>query len=232
MDIVYPYRKDRRDDLKYSLRSLENIEHDSVFIVGDYEDYFCNIIYIRAEDNYKRNTSNIVSKLLKVCEIERLSDDFILMNDDFFFLEEQEIVNYNMGTLKEHGKMRDYDCYRKTLIKTEKLLRRKLGIRTPISYEPHYPIIINKKEFKRIFNSVNWENENIVWRSVYGNLTKMKSIKAEPISPNKIKDFKFYSKKEFDVIKKNKFISSSNSAQEEFTKFIKKKFKDKSIYEI
>jgi len=103
MDIVYLVKKTKDDniELRYSLRSLSNIKHDRVFFVWYKPKWIKNIIHIPYED---RNTKfeNVKDKHKIISELD--IEDFIYMNDDFYFLEKQEVENYIIWTLQEQKK--------------------------------------------------------------------------------------------------------------------------------
>lgn len=229
LDVVYPVKEKNWEELKYSLRSLKHTNHENVFIVGDLPDYVNkdSVIHVPMDD-LDDPTLSVVNKIKKVIEDPRLSDNFILMNDDFYFLEDQEIKHYNNGELKRHADKRN-DMYGRMYRNAARILKKSFKIRNPLSYELHYPLLINKKSFIRIFNRVRIEDT--VWRSIYGNAAKLKSEKPDIKTLNEIKDFKFYNRKDFDIMKENKFISSPSTVPSEFKKFIQKKFPQKSIYE-
>src|SRR6056297_3522558 len=127
MDFIYPLKKSKWEEAKYSLRSLQNVEHGNIFI--------------KKNDPYGINTSNMVRKLLHICGDKRESDSFVLMNDDFYFLEPQEIKDYDMATMRFHIKNRREDMYKNYLNRTRGLIRKKFGIKETKSYELHYPIV-------------------------------------------------------------------------------------------
>jgi len=234
MDFIYPLTKSKWEEAKYSLRSLQNVEHGNIFIIGELPDYLneSNLTFIKKNDPYGINTSNMVRKLLHICGDKRVSDDFVLMNDDFYFLEPQEIKDYDMGTMRFHIKNRREDMYKKYLKTTRGFIRKKFGIKEPKSYELHYPIVINKKKFKKVFKKIRWENKRIVWRSVYGNVAGIESTKAKPrTSVIPAGDYKFLNRDDFEKIKGNKFISSPPTVPQNFKTFIQQKFPTKSIYE-
>lgn len=73
-DIVYVYKPNKTGELAWSIASLKNIEHRKVHIVRD--------------TNYRwsgfSKYHNQIAKLLDACNNPEVSDNFILMNDDFF----------------------------------------------------------------------------------------------------------------------------------------------------
>jgi hypothetical protein len=86
MDVVYILREWYSDclELRYSLRSLENIEHWKVFFIWWCPWWAKNIVHIKAADPYQVKSLNALHKIKIACSDERISDDFILMNDDFY----------------------------------------------------------------------------------------------------------------------------------------------------
>lgn len=92
MDIVYVLGSGslaNNNELRYSLRSLyENmLDIGKVFIVGDDPGFLPPHMLISAPDSYPEKWKNAYSKIRLMCEFESLSDEFLLMNDDFFMLE-------------------------------------------------------------------------------------------------------------------------------------------------
>lgn len=92
MDVVYILGKGSVADdkeLLYSLRSLEQNMKDlqKVFIVGECPKWVKKVEHIPADDPYEQKWRNAYHKTLKVCGVECLSHEFLLMNDDFFALE-------------------------------------------------------------------------------------------------------------------------------------------------
>jgi len=89
MDIVYVLGKgslSNNDEIRYSLRSIEKYCSDigNVIIVGDEVDFLKGVLFIKMEDTYNKPWKNVFDKVRAVCMEESVSDDFLLMNDDFF----------------------------------------------------------------------------------------------------------------------------------------------------
>jgi hypothetical protein len=103
-----------------------------------------------------------------------------------------------MGTLTQEIARRGNDSYSRALQGVIDIL----GYDGK-NYELHYPIVINKKKFKKTFENIDWETKYIVWRSIYGNINNVPSDEVGS-------DFKFYNKPEFNKKKRGSFISSPN----------------------
>ena len=139
LDVVYPIKLAGLE-LRYSLRCLQNVPHKKVWIVGEVPTWTKNVLTIKNRfdgTKYKKSGSNIK----KVCQKEELSEDFILMNDDFYILKPiEEVKLYHKGELELDGR----NLYHAGGFRTLELLK-SLGIRKPLNYEMHLPCVINKK---------------------------------------------------------------------------------------
>ena len=67
MDIVYPIKSTNENiELRYSLRSLQNIQHDRVFIIGDLPNFVQNVIHIPIQSVNSRYAST-TNSLKTIC---------------------------------------------------------------------------------------------------------------------------------------------------------------------
>ena len=226
MDVVYPYRKSRWCELKYSLRSLKHIDCDNVYIIGELPEYINErkVKFIPQEKKRGRNTYDVVEKLLTMCDVDELSEDFILMNDDFYFLCDQKIEQLDFGLLSDHISRRKNDGYKKTLKITYQKLREWFPPIKIKSYEVHYPIILNKKKFKKVFSN-GYHKDNVVWRSIYGNKIGIDSKTVE-------EDFKFRKYNELEDKKNKRLLSSPPRIKRKLEEVLRSKLPKKSIYEV
>ena len=233
IDFVYILRSDQRfnrgEEIKYSLRSVEKYcDPRNIFIVGGVPDFISQrkVIFIKADDPYQNKLLNAKNKIMLACKNERVSENFVLMNDDFFFLQPvNEIKNYSLGTIlkmaETHKTKGGY--YFKAINKTRERLIEK-GIEEPVSFEAHYPAIINKNKFLEIISQFNTE-EPLLFRSIYHNLIGTKGILT--------KDFKIYNASNFIKKITGEFVSTDDgpAREEYFKQWIQKMFPDKSKYE-
>jgi len=89
MDIVYILGRGsiaNNLELRYSMRSLERYCQDlgKIYIVGEQPEFISDDAHIVAEDSFKKPWQNALYKIREACKDERISDEFLLMNDDFF----------------------------------------------------------------------------------------------------------------------------------------------------
>jgi hypothetical protein len=238
MDVVYVFKKRPEllgnDELLYSIRSLKNMlkcdfdeEKDKLWIIGDKPNYInSKVRHIQMTDPYLYNQSNVIRKLLKMCDNPDLSDDFIFMNDDFFFINAKKIMTYSFGNIKDF-KDRRQGYYLDAIENCETHLSR-LGL-GDVNYEVHYPMVFNKHKLKEVLSRVEWEDYPTVYRSLYGNFYKESHI---PIS----KDFKVYEVEEFmDKVydEEPDFISTDNNVVRSVpvNDWLEKTFREKSVWE-
>ena len=201
MDIVYLLkRQSDYTELYYSLRSIKNIPHNQVFIVWPLVPRLTrNIIHIQCFDNHVYRTQNTYHKVLTACNDDRVSDDFILMNDDFYITRPVKNIPYlYKGTIQQHLEAR----YR------SKLASQPLTSIIEDTFDPedkdfemHAPFIINKKKFK----CMTVENWMMIYRSLY---CKMYWIEWQYARDRKVKN-----RQQLKECKKEKpvFISTKNS---------------------
>lgn len=239
MDIVYVVGSGSKwdnNELKYSLRSLENFPHKNVIIVGVLPEWAKNIIHIDVQDNFADINGgkyrNVVRKIRAACQDERISDEFVLMNDDFFFLEPVEKIEpYTNGTIQS---LIDYyedprHQYSNALIRTNKLLLER-GIEKPMSYAIHYPIVYDKKKFLQMTDDMDWLEKGYSWRSLYGNLFKIGDVGRNDPKINSALTFMTFLNKKYQ----GDFLSISNNVAlfPPFQKWIDERFPNKSNYEL
>lgn len=224
MDVVYILRNRSNNEyreLRYSLRSLKNINYDNLYIIGGNPVWLQNARWVAASDCHKNKALNALDKLMIACDIPELSDDFILMNDDFYLLEPQEIKYLSKGKLRQTviEKKAEYNGskYWYSMDRTAKKFK------DPLDFELHYPFIFNKKKFQALEDKYKL-CDAFLFRSLYGNYYK--------INGEFCKDNKCYSMSEFRNNINNKFISSSDSyINTQFTEYMDRLFPELSKYE-
>lgn len=177
IDVVYPVKPtpDENIELRYSLRSLENMPHRNVHIFSDYIPWLSKKVkwHPSSDRPDKARFANVNTTLLRACDDPNISDPFVFMNDDFFVMQKiKEIPYYVNGTLQQH-----FDYLHKTyrgskymhdILETQSELKR-LGLGT-LDFEVHAPIIFYKDELRKILKA--YPNA-ACRRSIYGNVMKV-----------------------------------------------------------
>jgi hypothetical protein len=181
MDVVYPFkRQGRNEELRYSLRSLSNLPHDQVYISGDNAHWTRNVVHIPVPQTGQK-PENSLRNIVEACKRPELSDDFILMNDDFFIMSpQQEVPHYHRGSLQEY--LATFDrakgAYYQLAFDTYELLR-SLGIEDPLFYGIHIPTVLNKHRVLELVERFN--GKPIMLRTLYHNIYQTGGIEREDV---------------------------------------------------
>jgi hypothetical protein len=227
MDYVYLCRNGENEELRYSLRSLEeNAPEGNVWVVGGKPGWYIgNYIYVpQTGVKYQNARSN----LKQVCFNDKISNDIVLMNDDFFIVKPVDSIEMYHGGLLE-DKVDAYEAmyprgtYTRLLTITfNNLLSKKIS--EPLDYELHVPMRMEKDKLIAAFRE-----KTSAWRSIYGNMYS--------VGGTEIRDVKVYTEKErvgsYDW--KNSdfpYLSSMDASfNGEFLKMLQERFPNKSKYE-
>jgi hypothetical protein len=186
MDIVYVCRPGDNEELRYSIRSVvKNMPHDNIWLIGNKPKWYeGNFLSVPDTSNKYENIRNAIKSVSINSDI---SDDFVLMNDDFFVMNPlSEIPVFHGGLLID--KINDYITlvgmtrYVKLLMNTHRFLTN-YGIKNPLDYDIHTPIQMNKANLTKIIHKKHFP------RSMYGNIfniggTEIKDVKIYPNTSN------------------------------------------------
>ena len=227
MDLVYICKNGNNEELRYSIRSaVENFPHNDVWVIGGRPSWYSgNFIRVIDEGNKFDNIKKCISV---IPSIEKISQDFVLMNDDFFFLKYiEKIPVYHGGLLKD--KIDKYfelgsRKYPRLLLKTFTDLSGQ-GIKNPIDYDIHVPMVMNKTMLDESIQKAYFP------RSTYGNFHQ--------IGGQLISDVKAYGAKSpltsrsHDFLNTDsEFVSTEDSSFIElYEKILKDRFLTPSKYE-
>lgn len=150
--IVIPYKDDilSGTELLFALRSIDRYltGWTNVVIIGTPPDWYKGES-VQAPDYRYRKQFSIYSKLLIACELNNVTDNFIMWNDDHYLLrplDVSEFKNWYDGYLKETINKNHGIRYRETIANTLQL------IPDAFNYDIHTPCIYNKRLFKFLFS--------------------------------------------------------------------------------
>lgn len=181
-DIVIPYKRNRSNELVYALRSLKNLPHGKVFVIGDNPNLNVNHIPYRQGFDIAKNTLSILNLAVDTPEI---SDDFIWMADDMYIMQSiRKIPTLHRGSyddLIEKYAARHHNFYVQRMIKTNKILK-ELGVKSPLCYELHIPVTINKKKWLRVSEHITQDLNKL---SMYANLNNLGGTKTKDVKVRK-----------------------------------------------
>lgn len=225
MDAVYFVRPGDNEELRYSLRSIHNLTGvRKVWIVGSCPEWCKPDGYIHVDQVGNTKWDRVKNMYYGVCENPEISDDFILMNDDFFILRPTEVKPCYRSSLYKHIVENELkfgfrvNSYARELLGCLAVLK---GAGAPVkSYELHIPIVFNKKKLLTILKKYP---EVHATRSLYYNLYELGGKRMDDVKVTTPGPFE-----EPDI-----FLSTSDESFDGMVgDYIKKRFKEKSPYEI
>lgn len=188
-DVLYLVKpSEENEELKYSLRSLKNLNHGNVFIAGYKPSWVSKRIHHIATEQAQEKYQNVQDNLLSALNDPRLGDDFILMNDDFFVMKPTKQVptlrrRHNIAHYIELFSKLDPDSYYvKTMRDVEGTLAR-WGVATSYSYELHAPMVFNKKKLLDLLNKLPNGRPIGHTKTLYGNYY---TIGGRPVADVKV----------------------------------------------
>ncbi len=230
LDLVYFCRNGDNEELRYSLRSVaKNMECRQVIIVGGKPDGIEPDIFIQVPQDTPNTTKwdRVRANFRKIALDKRITDDFILMNDDFYINKPTKTLppSYRFS-LHEHIvkiEMRYGDRPTQYTMLLRQTLRELEENGCPAySYELHIPAIFNKHKLLEILGA--FPNAHCT-RTLYGNYFEIGGEKTEDVkicTPDQ----------PFD--KESQFLSSDDTTwgDTEITKYIKEKFSHPCKFEL
>lgn len=179
-DVVYIVRPgDANEELRYSLRSLANLPHRKVWIVGHTPNWVTGVESIPGNvfDAKRRGQWNVVDNL-RLAALHVDADRFVVMNDDIFLMTHPDLSPLYRTSLSRHIGA-SIGWWRDTLEVTYAYLV-SLGIDEPLSYELHRPVLMERDKLLEITRlALGWQTKYPPqWRTLYGNLYKVGGASA------------------------------------------------------
>jgi len=173
-------------ELMYSLRALEKHcqDIDDVWIVGNKPHFLNNRIkYLWVEDSGLW-WQNAYRKTMAAIEAG-ISEEFLLMNDDFYMLKDFSAAKYpyyHRGEISDNPE----NSYQRVITNTKKILQ---GSGLPYKhYGVHCPMRINAEKYKQLARFYTSVDNPVSARCLYGNLfckgKKVSDCKSSAIKLN------------------------------------------------
>jgi hypothetical protein len=231
-DIVYPVRKGEwNEELRYSLRSLSNLPHGRVWIVGHKPSWVRvkqtgqpGVRYWprpQRSSKYRNANESLVEVATEIGN--SLTSPFLLFNDDFYVMKPIEWVpTLHMGRLAEvielYRKRHHTGAYWRGMVSTYRLLQEH-GISDPLSYELHVPMPIWREPLLKAWE-IGKSLEVLHIRTVMGNLMGLGGEQSQ--------DVKAYGRREVEALLQGPFFSSNDMVPA----VIRDRFKEPSPYEV
>jgi len=241
MDVVYLFKESTENDsaeLRYSLRSLRNLAFEKVVIVGEKPAWIKNVHHISVEQSGLKS-ANVRKSMTAALIDDGISDDFIMMNDDFFIMKYyQEIPTLHWGDMKSLIERYDarypagseYIRRMKTLyhILVENHLQ-------TLSYELHTPMVINRYKARQLYERAG-KNSLYQFRTYYGNYHGVGGSKTEDVKVflDSRHNNSLYNDRPMAYLQEQHFLSTTGGAFARGVagEYVRSSFPDKSIYEI
>lgn len=177
-DVVYYVREGDNEELRYSLRSLSNLPHDNVWIVGDKPDWVTNVGFIPG-NRFTERWWNAFDNVRLVVNHPNVAEDIVMMNDDFFIMNHvDEIPVYWLKIFDGPSGVRRNDSPR---IASFRYIKRLIGADGSIKlYVTHTPLPVEKTKLAEVLDLVDPKAQwPPAWRSLYGNYWKIGGEQAE-----------------------------------------------------
>lgn len=163
IDIIIPLAASRTNfiDLRYALRSIEKHvkNYNEIVIVGEKPSWIQGVIHIPHGDinDIRFKEKNILKKIYAGCIKSGLTENLFFSNDDIFFLDEIDALNYPFyykGTCEQSYKTNS-STYKITMKRTMNLIKSR-GFKDR-NFDTHCPIIYNRHIFVNTFNDIDFE---------------------------------------------------------------------------
>lgn len=185
MDVVYVNRDGGNPELAYSLRSLKNVPHHNVWVVGG-APYWLNtdtVRYLPRPQSGSPYTATMDHIMVACCNLE-VSDPFMLWNDDFYAMKPVQVQTLHRGRLADL--IRQYSMQRTPWSKGMADAYRVLAgfdLDDPVSYENHIPMIIHKEVMRSAVRVVQRlkMGEFSHLRTLYGNMADLGGVEAPDV---------------------------------------------------
>jgi hypothetical protein len=228
-DLVYVLKDSKtNEEFRYSLRSVvKNVKnYNKIITVGGMVDGIEPDISINIIQPGHTKYDKVNTMLKEICLNPLISENFVLMNDDFFIMDTLDLDKYKPNyrcSLEDYMQIivdaKAPSIYTMRLAKTTGALNA-LGLGTKC-YELHIPMLFNKHKLLEVFGVFTGFNGI---RSLYGNYFK--------IGGQKINDCKIFTTSD-DFVKNTKYLSTTDKSFRvgAVGEYIRSKFPDPSKFE-
>ena len=190
--VFYPYKKNWSRELEYSIKSLKNVPHDGVYIIGGKPDYDVPATIIAPEPHQTPHSPYIDVFLKHYTACLEIDAEWLLaMADDVFLLEPYDFTMYDRGSMTAHiAERRRNDAYKTMLQNTyDHLLA--YG-ETTKDYTTHTPFLYKRDKLLALINQVMPEikrGKTLSIRTLYGNIFNVPSETIKDVkNPTDYKD--------------------------------------------
>ncbi len=182
MDLIYTLgtgSKWSNNEIRFSLRSVvKNLEgYGHIYIIGEDPGFLSGpgltIIPHPDEIGPHNADGNIIRKVIRACQIKELSDDFIFINDDNYFIKPMHVADiypFHKGDMNYvDPNIYTYNYWGRRLGRTRRHLMEH-GI-VPLHFDHHAPIVFNKAKFPDVVSVFDYATDvGLTIKSLYGSV--------------------------------------------------------------
>jgi hypothetical protein len=170
-DLVWLSTPGENEELRYSMRSLTaNLPHGKVWLVTERAPSWYTGGAIHAGQDTGNRFINVQQSIRAACDDARISDPFILCDDDEYLMASSpELRPTHKGRLDDFRSAPPYDTRAHD---TAKILKAR-GIREPLSYDRHMPLLVHKSHMLDALEIAKHEAPDTWVLSLYGNLARL-----------------------------------------------------------
>lgn len=181
-DVVYIVRPgNENEELRYSLRSLANVPHGEVTLIGHCPPWVRNVRHVFApqRDPSRFKYANTTASLRLLAE--KGPDEFALFNDDFFCVRPVADMPRpaTRGTLRALADERLADGRNSpygVMLRDTAAILIEAGHSDPLAYTLHVPMVMNRDALAMTLEYGERHRAAapaLSWRSLYGNLMRL-----------------------------------------------------------
>lgn len=227
-DIVYVCRDGANPELRYSLRTLQNVHHERVWIFGGAPSWINQgTVRFQSRPQSGRGPYHATRNHIQAaCNTPAVSDPFLLWNDDFYAMEHVgRVPVYHRGPVT--ALLEQYDKARIPWViglrETAALLQDQGLLDGAMSYDVHLPLLIHKAEMREALRLANkTQIRALHLRTLYGVIANLGGV--EHLDP------KMYRRSE--PFPRGAWLSSSNDTfRPTVEPVLRYLFPEESIYE-
>lgn len=181
MDMVYVNRDGENPELMYSLRTLKNVDHEKVWIFGG-APVWINHDTVRHQHRRQAGSSYSSTRghIAAACQTDKVSDPFLLWNDDFYAMQPVgRVPVYHRGSLE--GMLERFSTVKtlwaKGLRETASLMEKRGLLDGAMSYDTHLPLVVYKAEMLealRLAKSIRTDAVHL--RTLYGAVANLGGV--------------------------------------------------------
>lgn len=169
------------EELRFSLRSLTNVEHERVWVVGHRPRWLTGVEHLPLRQGKDRYANTLAGVLTACAHVER----FQLWNDDFYALAPTEVPVWHLGPIQpDRYSGMSHPGGRQD---TARLLR-SWGIDPVLDYAVHVPFIVESEKMVDAIKRAGTGIRALHRRTLYGNLYQVGGVEVEDVSIGNLSD--------------------------------------------